>query len=136
MAGVIAALAAAAAGAAEASPAAGLYQVEVRIHLPNVQDVAAPLIVTRCVTAQDLQSGQAFFILSDNPLKACDLADYQLTAGTAIYRIACAGHNRGSAVAVFDTKPAAYRGTISMNMGGKNMTMSETQVAKRIGDCE
>jgi hypothetical protein len=135
-AGVIAALASTGAGAADSSLAPGLYQVEVRIHLPNVQDVAAPLIVTRCLTPENLQTGQAFFILSDNPLKACNLAEYQSTAGTAIYRIVCAGHNRGSAVAVFDTKPATYRGTITMNMGGKNMTMSETQVGKRIGDCE
>ncbi|HZF22834.1 MAG TPA: hypothetical protein VE030_05125, partial [Burkholderiales bacterium] len=45
-------------------------------------------------------------------------------------RIACAGPNRGSAVAVFETTGSAYRGNIKMNMGGKNMSMSETQVAE------
>jgi hypothetical protein len=50
--------------------------------------------------------------------------------------IACAGPNRGSAVATFETKGTTYRGTIKMNMGGKNMTMSETQAGKRIGDCQ
>jgi hypothetical protein len=133
--GGIAALSAAGVSAADSLLVPGLYQVEVRIHLPNVQDVAAPLIVTRCLTADDLQTGRAFFILSDNPLKACNLADYQSTSTTAVYRVACAGPNRGSAVAVFDTEPASYRGTITMNMGGKNMTMSETQVGRRIGDC-
>jgi hypothetical protein len=43
--------------------------------------------------------------------------------------------NKRSAVAVFDTKATTYRGTIKMNMGGKNMTMSEAQAGKRIGDC-
>ena len=124
------------ASAADSSLTPGLYRVEVRIGLPNVQDVAAPLVVNRCVSPEDLQTGQAFFVLSDNPLKTCELVDYQTTSATAIYRIACAGPNRGSAVAVFDTRAAAYRGTIRMNMGGKNMTMSETQVGKRIGDCE
>ena len=121
--------------AADSSLTPGLYQIEVRISLPNVQDVAAPLVLTRCWSPADLQSGQAFFVLSDNPLKTCDLVDYQATAGTAIYRIACAGPNRGSAVAVFDTRSTNYRGSIKMNMGGKNMTMSETQAGKRIGDC-
>lgn len=74
-------------------------------------------------------------MLSDNPLKRCDLVDYEASAATARYRIACAGPNRGSAVAVFQTAAAGYRGTIKMNMGGKNMTMSETQTGKRIGDC-
>lgn len=121
--------------AADPLPSPGLYQVEVRISLPNVQDTAAPLLLTRCLSPSDLQSGQAFFVLSDNPLKSCDQLDYRMTAGMAVYRIACPGPNRGSAVAVFDTTATAYRGTIKMNMGGKNMTMSETQVGKRLGDC-
>ena len=113
----------------------GLYQVEVRISLPNVQDTAAPLVLTRCISPADLQSGEAFAVLSENPLKACGRLDYQVSGETAVYRIACPGPNRGAAVAVFDTIGTAYHGTIRMNMGGKNMTMSETQVGKRIGDC-
>ena len=130
-----AALAATGSSAADSSLTPGLYQIEVRISLPNVQDVAAPIVLIRCVNRDDLKSGQAFFVLSDNPLKRCELVDYKATAGSAIYRIACVGPNRGSAVAVFDTKTTTYRGTIKMNMGGKNMTMSETQAGKRIGDC-
>ena len=121
--------------AADLSLLPGLYQVEIRISLPNVAVAAPPLLANRCVTPDDLKSGQAFFILSDNPLKQCDLVDYQTTATAALYRIVCAGPNRGSAVAVFDTKQNTYQGTIRMNMGGKNMTMSETQAGKRIGDC-
>ncbi|MBC8006488.1 MAG: DUF3617 family protein [Prolixibacteraceae bacterium] len=132
---VLAALASTGCNAADLLLTAGLYQVEVRISLPNVQDVAAPLIVTHCWGHDDLKSGSAFSVLSDNPLKRCELADYETTAATARYRIACAGPNRGSAVAVFQTTATAYRGTIRMNMGGKNMTMAETQAGKRIGDC-
>jgi len=121
--------------AADSLPVPGLYRVEVRISLPNVQDTAAPMLLTRCVGPADLQSGRAFFVMSENPLKSCDLLDYEVTAGTAVYRIACPGPNRGSAVGVFDTAATSYRGTIQMNMGGKNMTMSETQAATRIGDC-
>ena len=113
----------------------GLYRVEVRIGLPNVQDTAAPMVLTRCIATDDLESGQAFFVLSDNPLKNCELLDYQPTGDTATYRILCQGPNMGSAVAVFDTTDRSYHGTINMNMGGKNMTMSETQFGKRIGDC-
>jgi hypothetical protein len=104
--------------------------------LPNVQDAAAPTVLNRCVTLADLESGRAFFVLSDNPLKSCDLLDYQAAGSTATYRIACPGPNRGSAVGSFQVTEAGYRGTITMNMGGKNMTMSETQLAKRIGTCQ
>jgi hypothetical protein len=36
---------------------------------------------------------------------------------------------------VFETTATTYRGSINMNMGGKNMTMSETQAGRRIGNC-
>lgn len=114
----------------------GLYEVEVRISLPNVAHTAPAVLTMRCVGTGDLQSGQAFFVLSDNPLKACDLLDYQTSAREATYRIVCAGPNRGSAVASFDMTATTYRGTITMNMGGKNMTMSETQIGRRIRDCD
>jgi hypothetical protein len=132
---VLAALLASNPAAADPLPSPGLYRVEVRISLPNVQDTAAPLLLTRCLNAADMESGRAFFVLSDNPLKTCDQLDYRMHAGMAVYRIACPGPNKGSAVAVFETTATTYRGTIKMNMGGKNMTMSEVQVAKRLGDC-
>src|SRR5258708_29162935 len=132
---VAVALATTGSNAAEPLLTAGMYQIEVRIALPNVQDAAAPMVLTRCVSAGDLKSGQAFFILSHNPLRNCDLLDYQVTGGAASYRIACPGPNRGRAVALFETTATTYRGSIKMNMGGKNMTMSETQAGKRIGDC-
>ena len=131
-----AALLAATTNAAEPALSPGLYRVEVRISLPNVQDVAAPLIVNRCIGFGELRSGQAFFVLSDNPLKACDLVDYEAKTDTAVYRIVCAGPNRGTAVGTFEISTTAYHGTIKMNMGGKNMTMSEVQIGTRIRECE
>lgn len=119
----------------EALPAPGLYRVQVRVDLPNVPDTAPSFVLERCIAPADLESGQAFFVLSENPLRACELTDYQVTGKAVAYRIACRGANRGSATAQFTTARAAYRGTISMNMGGKNMTMSETQVGERIGAC-
>ena len=95
-----------------------------------------PTTVTRCVTRAALASGEAFFVLSENPLSRCPLLEYRVGADRATFRIVCPGPNMGRAVGVFDLGPAAYRGSIEMNMGGKNMTMSETQVARRIGDCE
>ena len=120
---------------ADLSLVPGLYQVEVRISLPNLPRASPPSVITRCITPDDLQSGQAFAILSDNPLKQCALVDYRTTATAALYRIVCDGPNRGSAVGAFDIKANAYRGTITMDMGGKNMTMSESQAGTRIGDC-
>lgn len=121
--------------AADSLPAPGMYRIEVRIALPNLQNNAPPMIAELCITAADIETGQAFSLLSDNPLRRCDMLDYKLSASAATYRIACEGPNRGSAVAEFNTTSNSFRGIIRMNMGGKNMTMSETQHGKRIGNC-
>jgi hypothetical protein len=113
----------------------GLYDIEVRLDLPHVLEVAPPTRSTRCLTAGAIETGRAFFVRSENPIRACPLSDYQATATTARYQIRCPGPNAASAEAQFETTATGYRGTISMQMGGKNMTMSETQVAVRIGTC-
>jgi hypothetical protein len=115
--------------------APGLYDIEIRIDLPHVLEVAPPKRVTRCLTASAIESGRAFFVLSENPIRACPLTDYRATTTTARYRIRCPGPNAASAEGEFETTATGYRGTISMQMGGKNMTMSETQVGVRVGAC-
>jgi hypothetical protein len=122
---------------AQAAPALtpGLYRTEVHIALPNVPRAAAPLVVIRCLNSADLESGRAFSVLSANPLARCDMLDYEWGGDLVTYRIYCPGPNRGSAQAAFKTAATSYRGSIRMNMGGKNMTLSETQVGRRIGDC-
>ena len=113
----------------------GLYNIEVRLELPYVLDVSPPRRLTRCLTASAIKSGRAFFVLSENPISACPLSDYRATGTTARYRIRCPGPNAASAEGEFETTATGYRGTISMQMGAKNMTMSETQVAVRVGTC-
>jgi Protein of unknown function (DUF3617) len=133
----LASFAMAARGAADDSlPAPGNYEVEVRIGLPNAPDVAAPMRLNRCMTREDFESGRVFAVMSDNPLKQCQRIDYQVTGATISFRITCPGPNRGSAVAVFKTSSNGYRGSIKMNMGGKNMTMTETHIGRRIGSCK
>jgi hypothetical protein len=113
----------------------GLYEIQVRINLPYVLEVSPPKRLTRCLTPGAIESGRAFFVLSENPIKVCPVSDYHASATTARYLIRCPGANAASAEGEFEPTETGYRGTISMQMGGKNMTMSETQVGVRIGDC-
>jgi hypothetical protein len=137
--GLVWLIAAAGAASAAAEPAAlvpGLYEIEVRLGLPNVLEVGPPRQLTRCLTAGEIASGRAFFVRSENPIRACGLADYAATGTTVRYRIRCPGPNAASGDAEFEATGRGYRGTIRMQMGGKNMTMSETQVAVRVGECD
>jgi Protein of unknown function (DUF3617) len=129
--------------AAQAGPAAadvaltpGWYEVQVELSLPNTYNLALRTTVRHCVTAADLVTGRAFFVLSEHPIRACALQDYEAHQETAHYRIACAGPNAASAVAEFELQQTHYRGMIHIRMGGKNMTMVETQYAMRVAACE
>ena len=129
------------AGAGRAAPlesgfTPGLYEIELRIGMPHVLRVGESRQLRRCLSAAELESGSAFFVLSENPLGACKLVDYRAAGGVARYRIVCPGANAAGAEGMFDRTAAGYRGTIWMQMGGKNMTMYETQVATRIGECD
>jgi hypothetical protein len=113
----------------------GFYEVTVTLEMPNVVTGIGPGTVHRCVTAADLASGNAFGVLGENPIRSCPIADYSISANRALYRITCPGPNAPSAVGAFDFATTSYRGVITMNMGGKNMTMSERQRGRRIGAC-
>jgi hypothetical protein len=114
----------------------GVYDVQVETALPNTYNIASRTIVRHCVTPADLVTGRAFFVFSDNPLRACALQDYDVRQAKVRYRITCPGPNAASAFAEFELQPTHYHGTIQMQMGGKNMTIVETQRAMRFAACE
>jgi hypothetical protein len=120
---------------AQTLPLPGLYRIEVQIELPNVQNAAPPQSHTECLGMEDFSSGRAFAVRSANPLSACPRSDVVLRDEEILYAIACSGPNMGYAKARFEIFSTAFRGRIDMNMGGKNMTMTETQNARRIGEC-
>lgn len=112
-----------------------MYEVEVRISLPNVMDTAAPAVHRVCYGEADFTNGSAFAIKSDNPLSRCALSDLETRSDVVTFSIVCAGPNRGFAQSRFELSPAGFRGVHFMNMGGKNMTMTEMQKATRLSDC-
>ena len=113
----------------------GLYEVTARIELPNVAPVADPIRTRLCLTAEALRTAAAFRVLSRNPLAGCARSDVSVSGAAATFRIACPGPNAPWAQARFELTQGGFRGAIHMNMGGKNMTMTERQSARRIGDC-
>jgi hypothetical protein len=125
------------AAVAETALQPGLYEVTFTLEMPNVIATGVgPGTVRRCVSAEDLRTGNAFGVLGENPIRACPLKDYEISADRAQYRIECAGPNTPFATGAFELAAQTYRGVITMNMGGKNMTMSERQRGKRVGTCQ
>ena len=113
-------------------PKPGAYEVGFSLELPHIPPVAGGA-ATVCVVDP---ASKGFVVLSaNNPLANCPASDVRSDGGALSFRIACPGPNAAKAEALYDTHAEAFEGRIAMNMGGKNMTMTEIQHGRRIGDC-
>ena len=75
-------------------------------------------------------------VLSANtPFATCTATNVTAGGGTLAYYIVCPGRDAARAHAVYALAPDRFAGRVAMVMGAKNMTMTEVQHARRIGDC-
>jgi hypothetical protein len=116
-------------------PRSGTYEVQAKLLLPHLG--AAVTGTTTMVCLPRAPAGEPPFpILSpNNPFADCPARNLESSAGRLQYDIVCQG--RGSAVAHADyaLRADGFEGRVAMTMGGKNMTMTELQSGRRVGDC-
>lgn len=126
-------LASAAPALGEGAPQAGAYEVRYRLELPHVENRTEETTVV-CLPQPGAPTG--FAVLSaNNPLGHCPAANVRREGGALSFDIVCPGGNAAKAFALFDVTTDGFQGRIAMNMGGKNMTMTEVQRGRRQGDC-
>ena len=119
---------------ADAVPRAGLYRVAVTLELPNVRGEMPFRTVERCIAAE--QPEAAFFAIVSSPqIAECPVVHRARQGARLEVEVVCARVNTGRASARFELAETGYTGRIAVTMGGKNMTLTETQRAQRIGDC-
>jgi hypothetical protein len=112
----------------------GSYEVEVRLELPHLEEWAVKKLATVCISEGGETRG--LVVLSDNnPLARCPASNVRQDGDTLTFDVICEGRNAARASAKFLLATEKFRGRIAMVMGGKNMTMTETQVGRRIGAC-
>lgn len=117
----------------EAAPRAGTYSVEMRLDLPHLEGRTAMQRHVVCLGP----SPAALPVLSaNNPLASCPAVDLRRDGDVLTFDIVCPGSNAARAHARFIVRQQGFRGRIAMTMGGKNMTMTESQVGRRIGTCD
>jgi len=115
----------------------GSYEVKVRLELPHVEEWAVDKIRTICLPEADGALDAPLPVLSgNNPLAKCPASNVRRDGATLRFDIVCDGRNAARARAVFLLASSAFKGRIWMVMGGKNMTMTEVQVGRRVGSCE
>jgi hypothetical protein len=131
---LIAALCASPAWSAEVE--SGSYEVEVKLELPHLEDRTQTKIVNLCLTADPAANTHGIAVLSDNnPLSRCPFVNQYETGNQISFDIICDGKNSGNAKAHYVFNQGRFQGRITMQMGGKNMTMTEVQSGHRTGPC-
>ncbi len=121
----------------EALVQGGSYEVKFRLELPHVENWAIDKTTTICLPNAGAMSGAPLPVLSgNNPLAKCPARNVQRNGATLRFDIVCEGRNAAKARAVYTLMPSGFKGRIAMVMGGKNMTMTEVQVGRRVGSCD
>ncbi len=116
---------------------AGSYEVVFRLELPHVENWAVNRTSTICVTdAASVTDFRLPVLSGNNPLAKCPSRNARLNGATLEFDIICAGRDAARARAVYSLKPREFVGRVAMVMGGKNMTMTEVQVGRRVGACD
>jgi len=113
----------------------GLYEITVRVELPNIIDPVDQRKITRCITREEISGHDSFQIESETPLSMCQRTPICMGGQNAGFQVICKGASGGVALGDFTLSKNKFSGTIEMKMGGKNMTSVERQYGLRIGDC-
>jgi hypothetical protein len=118
------------------SPANGSYELTARLELPHLERWGVDKTMVMCLSESRKPGVIPVPIVSaNNPFAKCSAANLVADDSKLEYDIVCPerGAARGHAVYEFSTN--AFTGRIAMVMGAKNMTMTEVQHARRIGEC-
>jgi hypothetical protein len=74
-------------------------------------------------------------VSANNPFAKCSAINLVADASKLEYDIVCPERGAARGHAVYELSSNAFTGRIAMVMGAKNMTMTEVQHARRIGEC-
>jgi hypothetical protein len=115
-------------------PAPGLYAITARLELPHLERWAVDR--TRLACLADPARLPLPVLNAGTGLSGCPAEQVHRAGQRLSYRIVCPGRAAARAVARYELEAQGFRGRIAIVMGGKNMTMTEVQTARRLGGCE
>jgi hypothetical protein len=131
---VISAFTAVSIPASETMPAR-LYEVVTETGMPHLEENLRYAVTreNRCFAGDDLAS--AFPILKSASLADCKLRHESRHAGAVSYLLICDGGHGTTGSASWRVGEQLIVGTLSVKLGGKNMTFFQRVTAKPLGDC-
>jgi hypothetical protein len=123
-----------ASGASAGEKLAGSFSIAASLQIPNVSGPSWQGTRVLCLGTEPDQLPVP--VLSPNsPFADCEARDLERTTTHMRYRIVCAGRDSARGVASYELSADGFRGEVAMLLGGKNMTLTEHQIGRRLGDC-
>jgi hypothetical protein len=117
-------------------PAAGSYEIEVRIEIPNVNTWTWQMTRLVCLRGLSGADGLPVPVLSpNNPVANCPARNVSRSGNVLRYDIACDARGTARAQATYTVSENGFLGQVAIVLGAKNMTMREIQTGRRIGAC-
>lgn len=114
----------------------GAFAVEAVLQIPNIY--SPPWKATRyvCLNPGKRDALLPIPVLSpNNPFAACHAERIVQTDTELRYHIVCPGRGAARAEARYTLSADGFRGYVAMVLGAKNMTLTEIQVGRRLGEC-
>ena len=111
----------------------GRYAVIVEPKIPNVEFGDLKIEAEICWQGPS-KAKTPLGPLGPGPLKNCP-SNARSTEGGIEVTTKCPGPNMGHALSRYRVTRDGFRGWVSMNMGGKNMTVMEKQTGRWVGSC-
>ena len=115
----------------------GSYEVTARLEWPHLERWGVDKTTIICLPSS--QSGDEIpvpVLSANNPFAGKCTATNLMADGLKLeYDIVCPERGAARGHAVYELSPNAFNGRVAMVMGAKNMTITEVQHARRIGEC-
>jgi hypothetical protein len=117
-------------------PRGGSYELTARLELPHLERWAVDKTTIICLPPfLDDNNLPIPIVSANNPFAKCSASNLMMQTPKLEYDIICPGRGAAKGHASYTLSLDTFSGRVAMVLGGKNMTMTEVQEARRIGEC-
>jgi uncharacterized protein DUF3617 len=118
------------------SPRSGSYELTARLELPHLERWGVDKTTIICLsTSRGPDEIPVPVVSANSPFAKCSATNLIANGSKLEYDIVCPERGSARGHAVYEVSSDAFAGRIAMVMGAKNMTMTEVQHARRVGEC-
>jgi len=122
--------------AEERLPRSGSYEIIARLELPHLERWGIDKATVICLPPSLAEEKILIPIVSaNNPFVKCSSANLSIQSQKLEYDIICPERGAARGHAIYTVSADAFSGRVAMVLGAKNMTMTEVQHGRRIGNC-